>query len=438
MSKRISRVLTVCLLLIYAAVPSFAQSGAATAYSPYSIYGVGDLYSQGTARDMAMAGVGIAGRDPRYLNITNPAAVSVRDTLSVMFSIGVRNDNKTFSQGDIRSANNTLNVNDFAMSFRLMRNLGIVFGVSPYSSVGYDFSYSVNDPSLLSTAGFVSYTSAGSGGLYQLYGGLGTSLFKRLSVGAEVISYMGSISKESMMSFSNSTFRTIYSGYSMQLNAVAGKFGVQYEQPVGGGSLTIGATYKTKANLKGRVEDYKYASLGSVSDTVSYNVDTLSLNRSVAIAGEIGIGISYRKPEKWMAEIDYVRSDWAGSGFDSAAGFENRGDKSFSATVSQSIKAGFEFIPNRNDIRYYFRQCAYRGGLYYQQAYYKYDGNTVDSYGLTLGMTLPVVRAYNGVNLGMEIGKRGSRTNGMMKENFVNFSIGVTIHDQWFRKQRFN
>lgn len=387
---------------------------------------------------MAMAGVGIAGRDGRYLNITNPAAISLRDSLSVMFDIGVMNDNKVFRQGDIRSANNTLNVNDFAISFRLMKNLSFLAGVSPYSSVAYNYAYSVNDPSLLSTAGFVEYTSAGLGGLYQLYGGVGTTFFRRLSIGAEGIVYMGTISKESKMSFSNTTFRTIYSGSSMELSTAAGKFGVQYEQPVGDGYLTLGGTYKTSAKLKGETKDYKFASIGSITDTLSYNTVNLSETRSVAIAGEIGVGISFRKPEKWQTEVNYTKSDWSDSGFDSTPGFSITGDKSFSTAASQSLSAGFEFVPNRNDIRYYFRQCAYRGGLYYRQAYYKYDGNTIDAYGITLGMTFPIVRGYNGLNIGLDFGRRGSRTGNMTMENYVKFAVGVTVHDQWFRKQRFN
>lgn len=418
-------------------VPSFAQDGAHTMYSPYSIFGVGDIYSQGNTRDMTMGGVGIAGRDARYINMTNPAAISARDTLSVLFDMGLRNDNKIFRQGDFKSANNTLNLNNFAISFRLRKNIGLMVGIAPYSSVGYDYKYEVSDPDLLSTAGFVSYTASGTGGLYQVFGGVGTTFFKRLSVGAQVIAYMGNIEKKSYMSFTNSSFRSISSGYDLQLSGTAGKFGLQYEQPIGSAYLTVGATYKTGATLKGTVRDYKFATLSNVTDTVSYHVDTLSLKKNVKLASEIGVGISIRKVEKWSAEINYTLSNWNESGFDSATGFANLGSSAFSTTSSQSIRAGFEIIPNRNDLRYYLRQCAYRGGIYYEQAYYKLDGNTVNSYGLTLGMTFPVVRYYNGLTLGIDIGRRGSMKESMTQENYAKILIGFNIHDLWFIKHRY-
>ena len=113
------------------------------------------------------------------------------------------------------------------------------------------------------------------------------------------------------------------------------------------------------------------------------------------------------------------------------------GESNFTTTVSQSFRAGFEIIPNINDIRYYFNTCSYRFGVYYDQAYYKLDGNNVNSMGITLGMTLPVFKLYNGISLGMDIGQRASTRNGMIRERYAKFVIGFNIHDLWFRKVQY-
>ena len=191
------------------------------------------------------------------------------------------------------------------------------------------------------------------------------------------------------MDFSSPGFRNISGGYVMQLEAVAGKFGVQYSIPISDTYFTIGATYRTGSKMRGFVREFKYASLSSKTDTLSHKVDTLSKVGNVRFAGEYGIGFSLHKKEKWNFEINYTFSDWRRSGFDFQPGFANIGDSKFSTTFSQSVKAGFEYIPNRNDIRYYMRRCAYRIGAYYDRDYYKLDGNTINSYGLTFGVTLP-------------------------------------------------
>ena len=93
-----------------------------------------------------------------------------------------------------------------------------------------------------------------------------------------------------------------------------------------------------------------------------------------------------------------------------------------------------EYTPNRSDIRYYFRRCTYRAGAYFDQSYYLVDGVHVNSVGVTLGMTLPVFRWYNGLSLGVDFGRRGLAT-AQVKENYFGFSVGFNVFDIWFQKR---
>ena len=123
---------------------------------------------------------------------------------------------------------------------------------------------------------------------------------------------------------------------------------------------------------------------------------------------------------------------------DKAAGFAVNGESVFTTTVSQSFRAGFEYVPNRNDIRYYMKTCSYRLGFYYDRAYYKLDGNNVNSMGVTLGITLPVFKYHNGISLGVDLGQRASTRNDMIRERYATFVIGFNIHDLWFRKIQYH
>ena len=58
--------------------------------------------------------------------------------------------------------------------------------------------------------------------------------------------------------------------------------------------------------------------------------------------------------------------------------------------------------------------------------------------GITLGVTLPVFRWYNGLSLGVDFGQRSANRNGLIREQFVTFNIGFNIHDVWFQKPRYN
>ena len=64
------------MTVLLAACAMLSAFGQATGtYTPYSIYGVGDLSQPGSAYSKTMGGAGVALRNNRYLNLTNPAAV---------------------------------------------------------------------------------------------------------------------------------------------------------------------------------------------------------------------------------------------------------------------------------------------------------------------------------------------------------------------------
>ena len=415
-----------------------AQDGTYGAYSPYSIYGVGDISQEGSAFNKSMGGVGLATRNRRFINYLNPAAVTARDSLSFMADFGLAQSNKIYAQGDLRSAHNTFNIYNFVMSFPIYRSSAFMVGITPFSDVGYDFSSVETDPDIIGHTGNISYDSYGTGSVYQVFAGAGVTLWKRLSLGAEAIYYFGNIDKVTNMDYSNSSYRSVNSGNDLMVRGTTGKFGLQYEQKLGGDvSMIVGATYRLSTSLKGTALTYRYANQDSVTDTLKYQENDLR-KAGLKFADELGVGISIKGGEKWTAEFNYLRSDWRNSGFDSANGFSVKSDtETFSSAVSQSFRAGFEIVPNRNDIRYYLRKCAYRAGVYYDQSYYRLNGNSVNSMGITLGVTLPVFRLYNGLTLGVDLGQRASTRNNMIRERYATFVVGFNIHDIWFQKVQY-
>ncbi len=436
MIRKIERIFLLTVFLVIG-VCVYAQDGTYGAYSPYSIYGIGDLSKEGTAYNKSMGGVGIANRNNRFINIQNPAAVTARDSLAFMADFGLVQNNTVYRQGDLKSAHNTFNIYDFVMTFPIYKSSAFKVGITPYSDMGYDFSSIETNPEIIGNTGNITYDSNGSGSVYQAFFGAGVTFWKRLSVGADVIYYFGNLDKITNMDYSDASYRSLNIGSDLTVRGVTGKFGLQYEQKLGGNvSMVIGATYKMGTKMSGYSTNYRFANQSSVSDTLKYSVDTLS-KTGVRFADEIGIGIAVKGGDKWSAEFDYIRSDWRGTGIDKAPGFAVSGQSVFTSTVSQSFRAGFEIVPNRNDIRYYFKTCSYRMGFYYDQAYYKMDGNNVNSMGITLGMTLPVFKLYNGISLGVDIGQRASTRNNMIRERYATFNIGFNIHDIWFRKVQY-
>lgn len=431
---------TVVALLCFCA-GTFAQDGEYLSYTPYSVFGVGDLFSGSTsAYNAGMGGVGVAMRNNRYINTVNPAAIAVRDSLAFMVDFSLFNKNTLYHQntgGQIRnSAYNNTNIGGFAISFPIWNKLAAAVGLRPYSSVGYNMSFTTVD----ALNGVVNYSHNGIGSLYNVYGGLAIDLWKKLSFGAEADYIFGKISKNAVQDFVFTGYNEAQSFQTLTLNAFTGKLGLQYEQSLGKElKLGFGATYSFAANLHGYNEG-KFYSAGSVQNITlpSSYADTLSGASGVRLAGELALGISINYSDKFRAEFDYSRSDWTLSGMDCAKGFSvTDAAQPFANTVRQAYKFGMEYVPNLNDVRYYHRRIAYRAGAYYNNEYFTVDGMQINTIGITLGATLPVFRWYNGLSITADAGVRGPFNGSTVRESFVKFTFGVNLFDIWFRQPRY-
>ena len=384
-----------------------------------------------------MGGVGVGTRSNRFINIMNPAAVTARDSLAFMADFSLYGDNKVFTQNDIKSANNTFNINDCVISFPLWSTSAMMLGISPFSDTGFGYAYDYTDPDVIGRTGNISYSASGSGSLYKFFTAAGITFWDRLSLGAEFDYYFGNLTKSFSTAISDNSYNSITSTTTLQANAVGGKFGLQFEQPLGSKlKLIVGATYSTGADIKGYYDDLRLSGSSAAVDTLYHKMDTLGRTQKARIASEIGVGLSLRYADKWMVAFDYTRSDWRNSGIENISGF-SYSSSPFATSLSESYRLGFELVPNRNDIRYYFNNVAYRAGAYYKKENFLLNGKQISSMGITLGATLPIYRWYNGLTLGVELGQRGSLSDGMIRERYVNFSIGVNIFDIWFQKAHY-
>lgn len=412
------------------------DGGSYAGFTPYSVFGVGELAMPGTAYNKTMGGVGIASRNNRYINVLNPAAITARDSLAFMSDFSLYETNKVLRQGDMLSANNLFNINNFIISFPLFyskpADVSMMLGIRPYSATGYSYGYYDTNPSAIAAVGNIAHSYSGLGSIYQVFATVGVDLFDKVSVGAEFSHYFGNINKTYTETLADNAAVGLTKTSEMQLNANSAKFGLQYEQPLGDKlKVGIGAVYGLDARLGGRLIN-TVSSGSETKDTVQIN----SLPGKLYLAGEAGVGISLTYGGKFRAEVDYVRSDWTNCGFSGVSGLAVNGASGpiFTTGLSQSLRAGVEFIPNPSDIRYYYKLIAYRLGMYYTKDYFSVSGNEIYSRGITLGATLPVFRWNNGLTIGMEIGQRGSLKNNMVRETYVGFSLGVNLFDVWFQQ----
>lgn len=401
-------------------------------YTPYSLFGIGDIERQGTALNRGMGGIGVGLRDNRFINYLNPAAITARDTLAFMLDFGVDQKNFYNTDGKASSAYNTFNMRNIILTAPIYKKSALIIGITPYSNIGYKFEATETNNALIAQYGDIKYQHYGEGSINQFFIGGAMNCFKNFSIGAEFIYYFGALNRYSNIVFnSDPAMRGLTSGWDYALSSISSRIGLQYFGRVGKKKdmeLTAGATYRLATKLKGELTRFAYASEGSVLDTVRNEVNN---NAQLSIPAEFALGVSLRKKDKWLVGFDYLRQNWTGTQFIEKT-------DGFLATASNSFKLGFEYIPNKYDIRYYMKRVTYRIGAYHDQSYISMYGKQVSATGLTLGMSLPIYRFFNAVNLAVDLGQRGSIKGTGVRESYVQFFINISLHDVWFRKHQYN
>ena len=407
--------------------------------APYSLFGIGDITKQGSAVNRAMGGIGIGVRDNRYINYLNPASITKRDTLAFMFDFGLYQKNTITTDGNRNIPFNTLNISHITLTAPLYGKTAIIAGVSPISTVGYNFTEVETNLNLINEHGSIGYSQYGSGYVSRLFLGVSTILFKNLSLGIEGNYYFGSIKHHSDISFGgNGTNltgpnipRKIETGKDNSVKSLGAKIAMQYEKNFTEEvSLTLGGTWAFNSKLNGDQVSYSYAKNGGsgATDTIRYEL----YDRGYEMPGELGIGFSIRKRDKWLVGMDYIRQDWTKSKFEDTPGVN------FQTTAANSVRLGVEYIPNRYDVRYYLKRATYRGGIYYDQGYMKIRGQQINAMGITLGMTIPIPPLYNAIGISVDMGQRGKLSNNLLRERYVMFNVSISLHEIWFRKIRYD
>jgi hypothetical protein len=65
------------------------------------------------------------------------------------------------------------------------------------------------------------------------------------------------------------------------------------------------------------------------------------------------------------------------------------------------------------------------------------NGHQLDEFGVSFGTTFPIRKSRSTFSMALEYGKRGTTNYGLLRENFINFTFGLSIDHMWFIKRRY-
>ena len=149
------------------------------------------------------------------------------------------------------------------------------------------------------------------------------------------------------------------------------------------------------------------------------------------------LGVGVGKLDKWYAGVEYENQDAF-----STTGLLANTNSAYRYGKSNRISLGGFYLPKINSISSYWNRVTYRAGLRLENTGLLVDGSgnnsnftEIKDFGISFGLGLPLKRLST-VNAGFEFGKRGTRTNNLIQENYFNFRLSLSLSDSWFIKRR--
>lgn len=455
LAKQIIKCTVVFLFLFFSATLLFAQEN-----SPYSRYGIGDLYPSQTIAARGLGGLTAAYSDGRTLNSDNPASYSDIKTYvnggMFTFDVGVSIDARTLHNASPIAKYNSVNFipSYIQVGFPLSKHhLGMVAGLKPMSRINYN----IGSTSLGVDSLHTSYS--GSGGLNQAFVGIGKRwgglsigvnggyLFGRKEISTNVILINDSIGYHNGTVSSTGNFGGLFANAGVQLHIKLGEKNDSLSKITSSYALTIGAsgTLKQNLNVSSNVlnETYYYNTDGAIIpyDTIKFQrnptdkaVLPAMLNVGFMITNnQYPTGFSNLSENKWGIGAELSAGNWGND--------YRYNDQKDQVVNNWLFRVGGTITPNIYSAGF-FAHTIYRLGFYTGKDYIDADGNGLKTTAVTLGAGLRIrTQRYSNqstiINTAVEVGKRGTNVNNVT-ENFIKISAGLSLSDLWFVKRRYD
>ena len=397
---------------------SNAQSGTA---SPYSFFGIGESRFKGNLENRSMAGLSVE-QDSLHINILNPASfASVRFTT---FTIG-GNYTSTNLKTETKSEKAQRTSLDYLAVALPLGKIGVGFGLIPFTSVGYNIQSSNSQTD-------VNNVLKGSGGINKAFFSLGYTVIPNLVVGADVQYSFGRINNTNLEYISGVMIGSQEENKA-DLNGFTANFGVMYKYKIDKKlNLYSSLTYTPQSKLSSTNTKTK----STVNYSTNFDVAIIDIasekeiRTDLTIPEKLSIGIGVGQTKKWLVGTQMTFQN-VGKLSDE---FNTADNVTYGKFSSYSI--GGHYVPNFNVFSKYYQKIVYRAGLKYTKTGTTINSVDIDEKAVTLGFGLPISGSFSNMNIGLEYGKRGTTTNGLIQENYFTLAISFSLSDKWFRQSR--
>jgi len=397
--------------------------------SPYTRYGPGNLVENGLdPRTTAMGGIHYGLQRNDLINTANPASYAAFDSVSFIFDAGIFGFISNLKTDELTDNGSFISLSHLTFGFSVTRWWKTSLGIMPFSYTGYDI-YNIEE---FQDTMRVIYNYSGSGGFNQLYWGNGFRLGNHFSIGFNLKYMFGNISRKRGVGFPDSLdMKNTHIISNIRPSDIYGEVGIQYKTDLPKNHfLVAGAAFGPQVEINSKATSLASTYFGLIN-TSSLYYDTIEFIPNAkgtwTLPVRIGAGVTAGKQGKWLTGVDFLWQNWEK--------YEYYG-QSDSLANRWTLAAGAEYIPDGRSSNY-LNRMAYRIGLHYGKTPLNLKEHHIDEIGITFGLGLPIKKSKSTMNLSASFGRKGTTQDGLIQENFIRFTLGVNVSENWFFKSKY-
>ncbi|MDP4263483.1 MAG: hypothetical protein Q8941_13230 [Bacteroidota bacterium] len=396
----------------------FCQAGAFRAHAqnmnnPYSVYGIGDIDFRAYNRTSGMASTGLALPSSYYIIDNNPAAIAGLVRSFYLVDAAATGKSVQYSGSPI-SAGNSSNkdfwIKRFGLAVKVNKIWASAFGIRQFSNVNYKFN---GTKSIEGSATTYATDNEGDGGLNEYYWTNAVSFGKHFSLGLKSAIIAGPVNHSETL-----TDETLQS-----------TIATQQQDYYGQAHFQAGALYSTAVNkqwdlsLGGRFEP-RIKMIAERTLTVTENATAIVTNDLLKdgvfyLPNTYAGGIALKHNKKATFALDYVYEDWSSL---------HISDQGWQLISSNRLSAGVEFSKQKRIAGQAYETRFFQLGAFLNNSYLQIRNTPVREFGFTAGMGGAINGSFH-YNLALEAGSRGTTKENLIRENYVQLTLGLSFRD---------
>jgi hypothetical protein len=426
MPKKLSIIFT---LLTLTSLGVMAQNN----FQPYSQFGLGEIDDGFYNRTSGMGETGIAYRSNRFLINNNPASFSALTNQYFTMEMSLRGTYINYAGQPVAPASTEsgdITFRRLVLGIKAAKFWGTSIGLVPFATQNYEFNvpyYVLGSNQVVANQYYT-----GHGSVNKAYWAHSFEFFHHLSLGVEAAYIFGDLNQKNILQNPITGASEASTQNDIYLQNIRMTYGMQLYGHVGKHwDYVLGGVYQQKAALLASPNK----TVGTGTDTATstggglYNAQAPDYYMYLPNSYGGGISITHNHHYTWVA--DYRYQDWNG-----VQRQNTYPGQDYNVISSERASLGFEVSKRKIFYNNLVELGYFQSGVYYGKNYLQINGTQIKDMGVTVGFGVNSLKTPLAYNIILNYGIKGTTSNNLIRENYINVSFVLNYGTIWYTKGR--